>query len=428
MAPTYSEAWMDMQGGDNLPAKIVDMLTEGVIKTFFAAFGRTDEEWFIKYCDRHGMLLYRCGANIPYPLRRYLDDVCPVSIRNPMLLPRAQLGANGSFLAWNKSSWSGAGIPDGLLNSQISISTPNTEDIILDGSIHGVFKFGSIDNVAWNSESYYVNHDTKHVAWGTLWRQNQGRGDNDVAEIVHVAIDPWSTSGDTFVLKKVEGAQDADFVQSFTPRDVVSRLSPRQQLRQIEQPEKPEEDLHHLRKVECKREGRVHRFDNWELHVRCGQILDLIQDQGKSRVVARNRKGEKGFIHKSFLDFSLIPEEAYDAFKKASEKLFASRALTAFLNLSQFASCSESRCQSQKGDARGVGICHHNLEKVLQGSGTYTREFLREERMKWNPDRLASICHPQNRDELQKKAEKVFVLIGVLMDCLEHPEDVYSRA
>ena len=35
-----------------------------------------------------------------------------------------------------------------------------------------------------------------------------------------------------------------------------------------------------------------------------------------------------------------------------------------------------------------ITACHHDLEKMLKGSGGYNVEWLKKERMRWHPDKF----------------------------------------
>jgi hypothetical protein len=56
------------------------------------------------------------------------------------------------------------------------------------------------------------------------------------------------------------------------------------------------------------------------------------------------------------------------------------------------------------------------LEVLLRGSGSFSYEWLKEERNRWHPDRFRQLCDPGRSGALKLKAQQLFVLYGVLME------------
>ena len=53
---------------------------------------------------------------------------------------------------------------------------------------------------------------------------------------------------------------------------------------------------------------------------------------------------------------------------------------------------------------------------LLQASGKYSYEWLKEERNLWHPDRFARFVHPDHMERLTLMAEQMFVMYGILME------------
>lgn len=179
-----------------------------------------------------------------------------------------------------------------------------------------------------------------------------------------------------------------------------------------------------FRRARSRHKGRPTRNDTWELLLNVGEEIKVLEDKGQGWFLAENMRGELGFVLGKWLDFKfhtqLNPSEAYGQFQDEVEKMLKSRDITTFPKLSDFAdSCRKHECEPMKEDSDGLAICVHDLEGLLRGSGCYSRAFLKEERNKWHPDKFARFCHPDHRDELKNKAERMFVLMGILMDLLE---------
>ena len=177
-----------------------------------------------------------------------------------------------------------------------------------------------------------------------------------------------------------------------------------------------------------KRSGRSHASDSWELTLKKGERVKILKDMGKDWFLAENRQKEKGWVHKAWLDFQEMlphvdPREAYARFTTDMEKLIRTGNIQSLPKVTRYMdACARDTCREMKMDARGLGICVHDLHELLRGSGEhgYTLEALRMERNKWHPDKFSRSCHPDHREYLREQAQALFVLIGVLMDALEN--------
>lgn len=186
-----------------------------------------------------------------------------------------------------------------------------------------------------------------------------------------------------------------------------------------------------------KKSGRPHLGEDRELYLNAGQKITVFKDMGRNWYVAEDMEGTKGWVHGSWLDFEdrkarsregMKKEsnvhtrenapEAYSRFVKHIQSLFlADRNLCDFPSLAPFmAECTLPECEQTEGDKPSVGICRHDLAKLLEGSGQYSFEWLKEQRNMWHPDRFARFCHAAHADRLKLQAEQMFVLYGQLMD------------
>jgi hypothetical protein len=69
-----------------------------------------------------------------------------------------------------------------------------------------------------------------------------------------------------------------------------------------------------------------------------------------------------------------------------------------------------------KSDVDGIGACQHDVEKLLKASGLYSYEWLRQERLRWHPDRFGRLCDENWREAGKKMAGEMFKLIHALME------------
>jgi methylenetetrahydrofolate dehydrogenase (NADP+)/methenyltetrahydrofolate cyclohydrolase/formyltetrahydrofolate synthetase len=169
-----------------------------------------------------------------------------------------------------------------------------------------------------------------------------------------------------------------------------------------------------------KRAGSSH-LDAWELELKQGEKVKILQEMGSDWFVVEGRKGIKGWVHGSWLDFSnrqTRPDArtAYHQFSGEIQDMLVPGQPRAFPSLANYAdSCTRAGCRPVKDDGSLTGLCLHDLETLLRGSGCYAYAWLKEQRNIWHPDRFARFCQPAHAGQLKVKAEQLFVLYGVLM-------------
>lgn len=72
----------------------------------------------------------------------------------------------------------------------------------------------------------------------------------------------------------------------------------------------------------------------------------------------------------------------------------------------------------RKAENDGLRHCHHEMKQLFQASGRFSESFLRQERLRWHPDKFARFCHPDARELLKMKATVLFSIFGTLLDAL----------
>lgn len=187
-----------------------------------------------------------------------------------------------------------------------------------------------------------------------------------------------------------------------------------------------------FRRARVKKAGRPHPTDLWELKLKLNEIVKVFEDCGRGWYFVENGVGERGYAHETSLDFQVDRKslkvaaadrhhdvaDAYNRFTSDVCNLLVTANIETFPVLSKYIDeCRKEECKSWKED--GPEVCIHDLTKLLQGSGRFGVQLVKEERNKWHPDKFALFCHPERRDHLKKTAEELFVLMGLLMDHLE---------
>lgn len=81
--------------------------------------------------------------------------------------------------------------------------------------------------------------------------------------------------------------------------------------------------------------------------------------------------------------------------------------------------CRLGTCASTKADPAGIRACKHDVERLFRASGLYSYEWLRQERIRWHPDRFGRLCEESWRDAGRKLAEEMFKVIDTLLTDME---------
>nr|GFD47804.1 hypothetical protein [Tanacetum cinerariifolium] len=70
--------------------------------------------------------------------------------------------------------------------------------------------------------------------------------------------------------------------------------------------------------------------------------------------------------------------------------------------------CALPSCELLKSEPLSIKACRHDVEKLMRASGGYSYEWLRQERLRWHPDRFGRLCDEGWREEGKKMAEEMF--------------------
>lgn len=250
------------------------------------------------------------------------------------------------------------------------------------------------------------------------------------SSLAHVSVNPHSrTGGSFFMIKKKLTVEEPEFVLRLEPEPTYARLSA-MSANEASVPtdgdlEDETMDMLEYTKADrvyqwarSKQKGRAHTTDTWELMLKKDERLKVVQSMGNGWYMLQNSDGDKGWAHVNSLVFEDNHEgvqEAYARWEKDMATLFRAGEIRSFPDLTGYMNdCRREGCRSLKTGL--LGICAHDLRKLLGGSGVYSLEYLKTERNKWHPDKFARHCHAEHRETLIAKAEALFVLFGILID------------
>ena len=78
--------------------------------------------------------------------------------------------------------------------------------------------------------------------------------------------------------------------------------------------------------------------------------------------------------------------------------------------------CAIPVCVIYKASPGSLRACKHDVERFFRASGLYGYEWLRQERIRWHPDRFGRLCEEGYREEGRRVAEEMFKVLGVLIE------------
>lgn len=95
----------------------------------------------------------------------------------------------------------------------------------------------------------------------------------------------------------------------------------------------------------------------------------------------------------------------------------SAKLLTSFPYIpSRITTCTLTACTILKSEPDGIQACQHDVETLLRASGLYSYEWLRQERLRWHPDRFGRLCEEGWRETGKKMAGEMFKLMSVLIE------------
>jgi hypothetical protein len=236
-------------------------------------------------------------------------------------------------------------------------------------------------------------------------------------------MDSHATTSDTFVMIKTKGpSNEAPFVLRVgqEPMHINTPVAD-QHLQRLAS----REGSTHFQWAISLKTGRPHQkaaeLDVWELKLEKDQKVKVWKDLGKDWFLVEGKSMEMGYVHSSWLKMTdgrlhQDPKSAWTQFNDAMQKILMGR-VSEFPPMRDYVdACTTEGCRVVKADRSSLGICVHDLKVLLEASGCYSLEWVKDGRNMWHPDRFARYCVPEHAGRLQVMAQQIFVLYSMLMD------------
>jgi hypothetical protein len=373
--------------------------------------GPEPESWVLSAKDAAGKSSLKWGAAVPSRLQAVLNKTW----HSPHL--RAFLGPDDSFLVWHPDLIRWGNLPASLEDALQSWLTPSgwrvgpprmvtwgPEGAFFAMSEYGdvVFKLG--DNTAW--EIYKETVEEWKAEKGFQWSQ-----------LAFISLD--SSSADQFIAVRNDGTWagsiddvNEDALEGFALNFFARAKSKHKAKPSTSQPGPQPPNGTTTESEERKKEAATKAlYEKWSAETTAMFAAASAAIGGPKPKTPRKLQVRS---QSSSSDASSTPPPLHRV-PSSSPKLF-----TTFPYLpGSLTTCALPACKMLKLEENSIHACHHDVERLLRASGLYNYEWLRQERLRWHPDRFGRLCAEEWRETGKKLAGEMFKLMSVLMEGLK---------
>jgi hypothetical protein len=389
----------------NLPSTLQDLLGSTVSEVHWAALGPVSNSWIISSKDSSGKNSLRWGSSIPARLQTVLSKTW----HSPHL--RAFLGPDDSFIIWHPDLIRWANLPSSLEDALQSWLTPSgwrvgPPQIVTwgaEGAFFAMSEYGDVvyrlgDGNAW--EIYQETIEEWKAEKGFVW-----------SDLSFIALDP--TSSDQFVAIRNNGtwAGSIDDVNEDALETFALNFFARAKSKHKSKPSTSQSSGQAANNVPKPADARPDAtiqalYEKWSTDT-AAMFASASAATGGSKPKPPRKLQVRS--QSSSSDASTPPLQRTSS---SSSKL-----LTTFPYLpNTITTCALTACSILKSEPDTIHACQHDVEKLLRASGLYSYEWLRQERLRWHPDRFGRLCHEDWRETGKSLAGEMFKLMSALIE------------
>ncbi|KAF2753436.1 hypothetical protein EJ05DRAFT_505075 [Pseudovirgaria hyperparasitica] len=178
---------------------------------------------------------------------------------------------------------------------------------------------------------------------------------------------------------------------------------------------------YYIKRRHMKREPR-------ELDLHVGETIEVLQMSSNLWYLGRTLTGKTGYFPARCLGHSTsnathappaVRAVAFSAWENNLKAILQEGGIKDFPYLPSHASiCGLAACYAERRESDGLHVCRHDVEAFLRTSGCYDYAWLKTQRNLFHPDFFGRRCDADERIRaaLRRKAEKLFVIFGQLME------------
>ncbi|KAF1832698.1 hypothetical protein BDW02DRAFT_570787 [Decorospora gaudefroyi] len=387
----------------NLPSTLQDLLLGSTVsEVHWAALGPVPNSWILSSKDSSGKNSLRWGSSIPARLQAVLTKTW----HSPHL--RAFLGPDDSFIIWHPDLIRWANLPPSLEDALQSWLTPSGWRVGPprmvtwgpDGAFFAMSEYGDVVYRLGDSNSWEIYKETVEE-----WKAEKGFVWSD---LVFIALD--STSSDQFIAIRKDGtwAGSIDDVNEDALETFALNFFARAKTKHKSKPNTSGQTTSSIPTSADARPDAATQalYEKWSTDTAM-MLASASAAIGGSKPKAPRKLQVRS--QSSSSDASTPPLQRNPS---SSSKL-----LTTFPYLpSTITTCALTACSILKSEPDSIHACQHDVEKLLRASGLYSYEWLRQERLRWHPDRFGRLCEERWRETGKKLAGEMFKLMSVLIE------------
>ncbi|KAF2637588.1 hypothetical protein P280DRAFT_109466 [Massarina eburnea CBS 473.64] len=412
-----------------LPPSLNDLITNGnVLDVQWASLGPIPESWILSFTDSTAKQNLAWGASIPRRLQTHLSKLTP----SPFL--RTFLGPSGSYIVWDASSIRWAFLPATLEDTLQSWLTPSgwkagPPRIVTWGEEDAFFAMSEYGDVA-----YRLGGKGGNGEW-EIWKETveEWRGESGFvwSEVAYISIDPVTT--DQFVAIRNDGTWAGsidDSNETALENFVVNFFRLTKKKPRPESTPQPQTNNYHQysqsyshSNSQSRANGEYHQRSKSQPHPRPAETKPdtVTQAQYESWATSTASSFASALAANTASPTHKAPKKLQvrsqsSSIPASSTSVGQGKLLSTFPYLpTSVTTCKLPACAAQKSDPSSLRACKHDVERLLRASGLYSYEWLRQERIRWHPDRFGRMCEEGWRDEGRRLAEEMFKCIDTLI-------------
>lgn len=397
----------------NLPTSLLTLLSTAT-EVHWVSLGSVPESWLLSFKDASGRSSLRWGALLPQRLQKILAKTW----HSPHL--RFFLGPNDSFIVWHPELIRWANLPPSLEDSLQSWLTPSgwrvgPPRVVTwgpEGAFFAMSDYGDVVYRLGNEDSWEIYKETVEE-----WKAERGFS---WSELAFIALDP--TTPDQFISIRNDGTwagsiddinEDAleDFALNYFAKTKKTRYRSQSSNRQDEAAAAPRLSSPNKRSDPAIRA----LYETWskETAVRLTSALAAIGTPASPPPL----NAESTLPVRPKPRKLQVRSQSNTHTSNPSVPFSSTGLLIAFPYLPPaVTTCSLPSCELHKSEPQGIKACKHDVEVLMRASGLYSYEWLRQERLRWHPDRFGRLCDERWRESGKKMAEEMFKIIDALME------------
>ena len=377
----------------------------------WASLGPVTESWILSYKDTSGRSSLRWGTLLPQRLQAILVKTW----HSPHL--RFFLGPNDSFIIWHPELIRWAGLSPSLEDSIQSWLTPSgwrvgPPRIVTWGSEGAFFAMSEYGDVV-----YRLGDEDSWAIYKETIEEWKGENGFSWSELAFIALDPTTT--DQFIAIRNDGTWagstddiNEDALEAFALNFFTkAKKSQHRSQSGTETSSKPSINTIPDTSVQA-------LYEKWsrDTSMKFASALAAIGTPSSPSLSPHS-------------DIPLRPKPRKLQVRSQSDTQSPSSSTSASASTSLLVAfpylppavttCALPSCELLKSDPLSIKACRHDVEVLMRASALYCYEWLRQERLRWHPDRFGRLCDEGWRESGKKMAEEMFKIIDSLMEDLK---------